>query len=101
MSLYPDFFDSVRSLYQSHQLRKVTSLDFDKVAPVLQVVSQGCVLTYGIWLISYVKSQKSTKCAVYTVHFYTWSDLAESHQQHAKSHQLRTMNARGHINSVP
>jgi hypothetical protein len=45
--------------------------------------------------------QKSAKCAVYTVHFYTWIDFAESHQQHAKSHQLRAMNARGHINSEP
>jgi hypothetical protein len=39
-------------------------------------------------------------CAVYTVPC-TQNDFAESHQQHAKSHQLRTMNARSHINSVP
>jgi hypothetical protein len=31
----------------------------------------------------------------------TWSDFAESHQPRTKSHQLRTMNARGHINPIP
>ncbi len=30
----------------------------------------------------------------------TWSNCAESHQQHARSHQLCTMNGRGHINFV-
>ena len=51
------------------------------------------------------KSKKSAKwittvhCTVYTET--TWNDFAESHQSHAKSHQLRTMNARRHINSVP
>ncbi len=39
-------------------------------------------------------------CAVYTVQC-TQNDFAESQQQHAKSHQLRTMNALSHINSVP
>ncbi len=33
---------------KSHQLRKVTLVDLDGMAPVLQVISQGCVLTYGI-----------------------------------------------------
>ncbi len=31
----------------------------------------------------------------------TKSDFAESHQTYTKSHQLRTVNERGHINSVP
>ncbi len=39
------------------------------------------------------------KCTVYTE--ITCSDSAESHQPHTKSHQLRTMNACGHINSIP
>jgi hypothetical protein len=36
--------------------------------------------------------QMNFNCTVYTGT--TWNDFAESHQ-------LRTMNARGHINSVP
>jgi hypothetical protein len=39
-------------------------------------------------------------CTLYSVQT-TWNDIAESHQPHAKLHQLRTMNARSHINSVP
>ena len=42
-------------------------------------------------------------CTLYSVQCTqtTWNDFAESHQPRAKSHQLRTMNARRHINSVP
>ncbi len=60
----------------------------------------GCVLMYEIWWIfSSVMKDKKEKirqmncyCTVYTGT--TWNDFAETHQ-------LRTMNARGHINSVP
>jgi hypothetical protein len=38
-------------------------------------------------------------CTVYTET--TWNAFAESHQPRAKSYQLRTMNERCHINSVP
>ncbi len=59
----------------------------------------GCVLMYEIWWIfsSLMKDkqekicQMNCHCTVYTGT--TWNDFAESHQ-------LRTMNARGHINSV-
>ncbi len=67
-----------------HQLRKV----------------DGCALMYEIWRIfsSLMKNKKekirqmNCHCTVYTGT--TWNDFAESQQ-------LRTMNARGHINSVP
>jgi hypothetical protein len=39
----------------------------------------------------YIIFSKTNSCAVYTAK--TWSDFAESHQPHAKLHQLRTMNA--------
>jgi hypothetical protein len=60
----------------------------------------------GLFIYYAQKNIKSAKwittvyyCTVYTET--TWSDFAESHQPHTKSHQLRTMNARSHINSVP
>jgi hypothetical protein len=60
----------------------------------------GCVLMYEIWWIfsSLMKDKKekirrmNCHCTVYTGT--TWNDFAESHQ-------LSSMNARGHINSVP
>ncbi len=71
-----------------------------KVTPCLQVIGHGCVLMYEMWWIfsSLMKGKKEKirqmnfHCTVYTGT--TWIDFAESHQ-------LRTMNARCHINSVP
>jgi hypothetical protein len=40
-------------------------------------------------------------CTLYSVYRPSWNDFAESHQPRAKLHQLRTMNARNHIDSVP
>ncbi len=92
----------------------MTLVDLDKVAPVLQVISQGCVLTYGIWWISlhYVKNPPnelllcSVHCTVYTEWLFRITSAAcqiasTSYHECTQSHQLRTMNARGPINSVP
>jgi hypothetical protein len=81
----------------------MTLVDFDKVSPVLQVISQGI---YGIWWISLhnVKNPpnlRRTLNSVLRIHGVTLQNHTSTHQQHAESHQLRTMNARGHINSVP
>ncbi len=77
-------------------------MDFDKVAPVLQVISQGCVLhmKFGGFLYSMFSKilQMNYYCAGYTET--TWNDFAKSHQSHAKSHQLRTMKVCGYINFV-
>ncbi len=44
--------------------------------------------------------QMNFHCTVYTGT--TWNDFAESpYHECSRSHQLRTMNDRGHINSVP
>ncbi len=56
-------------------------------------------MKFGGFLILCQKSTKwitTVQCTRNTL-----SVFAESHQQHAKSHQLHTMNARSHINSVP
>ncbi len=96
----------------------MTLVDLDKVAPVLQVISQGCILTYGIWWISlhYVKiRQRNYYCAVYTMTLQNHTSSMPNHinsipWMHAvtstpnnectRSHQLR-MNERSHANSVP
>ncbi len=86
-------------------------VDLDKVAPFLQVVSQGCVLTYEIWWISlhYVKNPPNELllCSVHWTVYIEWlcritCQIAPTpYHECTQSHQLHTMNARGHINSVP
>jgi hypothetical protein len=51
------------------------------------------------WKTKSKNRQMNYYCTVYKET--TWNDFAESHQPHGKSHQLRTTNARRHINSVP
>ncbi len=90
----------------------MTLVEFDKVSPVLQVISQEI---YGIWRISLhsVKNPPNLQCTLYSVHRIHGVTL-QKHQQHAKSgipstlyhewtrsHKLRIMNARSHINYVP
>ncbi len=106
-------------------------VDFDKVAPILQVISQGCVLTYKILWILYIMflkiCQMNYYCAVYTVHCtVTQKPHGVTLQNHTSgmpnrinsvpwihaitstpysdftlSHQLCAMNEHGHTNSIP
>ncbi len=122
MSLYPDFFDSVRSLYQITSTPKSDFGGFWQGGPVLQIISQGCVLTYGIWWIYLhcVKNPPNVQCTLYNfIHGVTLQNHTSSMPNYINSvpwmhavtstpylectlsHQLRTMNERGHTNSVP
>jgi hypothetical protein len=46
------------------------------------------------------KNPPTKRILLYTVQYTVYIDFTESHQLHAKSNQFRTMNVRGHINSV-
>ncbi len=101
----------------------MTLVDFDKVVPVLQVISQGCVLTYGIWWISlhYVKNPPNELllCSLHWIHGVTWQNhtcsmpnrinsvpwmhavTSTPYHECTRSHQLRTIDERGgHTNAV-
>ncbi len=72
---------------------------FTRLPPVLQVIGHGCVVMYEIWWI-FSSLMKDKKEKIRQMNFHstvytgtTWNDFAESHQ-------LCTMNALGHINSV-
>ncbi len=81
-----------------HQLRKVTLVDLDRVAPVLQVISQGFVphMEFGGFL--YNVSKIHQMCSVHsTVH----TEYMEWLCRITPACQIRTMNERSHTNSVP
>jgi hypothetical protein len=118
MSLDPWFFFTPWGHFtKSHLLRKVTLVDFDKVA-------RPCFARHLSGLCSYIWNlvdfftfcRKSAKCAVYTVQCTVYTEYKEwlcritpaacqiaptPYHECTRSHQLRTMTERGHINSVP